>query len=200
MDMSIRNSLCSDDGRRSASPIIDVGRESPDPRLCSPAGDVPLYPRCRSADAHADHDDDSMNNNNDIDKPDSTSDISTKLSFGIHRILGGSPPPRTKDADDPIRELDYRTDHGGHSPLRALSPRLVPTLIPHPHFSPAFGAHVPRTLEFEHLGPGVIKVPAQRPLPTFPTQHLAFSPLMFPWMQERKDRLTSEFMLLQLTN
>lgn len=37
---------------------------------------------------------------------------------------------------------------------------------------------------------GVIKVPAHRPVPL---NHIhGFSPLMFPWMQDRKDRLTGE--------
>ena len=40
------------------------------------------------------------------------------------------------------------------------------------------------------LGAGVIKVPAHRP--QLSPSHHAFPPVMFPWMHDRKDRLTGE--------
>ena len=174
---------------RSASPIIDVGQESPDVRLLSPGSCT----RCSSPP----HDE---SNNND-DKKQSPPIIAAKLSFGIHRILGGAlepSRPRSVDSDSPppprARSPSPEDLSPGGGPSTAYhSPRAF--LHPHAIFqSPAFGppgfAAFPRAIDPVDLA-GVIKVPAHRPL-GFPSNHSPFSSLMFPWMQERKDRLTGE--------
>ena len=114
---------------------------------------------------------------------------SGKLSFGISRILsddmGTSEKPHHSD-----------TPHSAH-------PR---DLMAHPmaYSARIFGAPYPVVLgraSSPEAGesPGLIRVPIHRPVPFSPHPHNVpnphspgFSPLMFPWMQDRKDRLTGE--------
>ena len=117
-----------------------------------------------------------------------------KLSFGISRILSSSPGPRGGGPGSRGEGLPYGLPPpppglvAGFSPPPAhLGPGLPPRppppahlVAPRPYSPGADGC----------LGPaGVIKVPAHRPMPL---AHLGFSPLMFPWMQDRKDRLTGK--------
>ncbi len=58
-----------------------------------------------------------------------------------------------------------------------------------------FGGLPPGPYQF--FPPGVIKVPAHRPGPYGPPSALGVGgPMMFPWMQERKDRLTGKTLVL----
>ncbi len=138
----------------------------------------------------------------------SSVDISSKLSFGISRIL--NEPQKAKAHNGVTTSLSSHShyerinsnsshSHGRLSPPEQLSPNgPYPGLVggsgfvfspgSHP-FGPGFPpGHVPPGFEGSH---GVIKVPAHRPMLFSP--HMNFSPLMFPWMQDRKDRLTGEY-------
>jgi len=219
-------SMCEESSYRPESPLIDVGRESPiDARLQSPGSDSDMCTRCPSPRYHSYHDRmDSIRQRDKLVelKCDTSSDISSKLSFGIHRILGGSssPPPRedrhSYDADEPVSDGESEgsmgaVSQGPSSPrqhsfhphaafLAAQRPPNFPGGSPPPGFSHYAGRYIDLAELGSPGGAGVIKVPAHRPLggplgfPGHPHHiqghQLAFSPLMFPWMQERKDRLT----------
>lgn len=102
--------------------------------------------------------------------PSSPPHNTSKLSFGISRIL----------SDDVGEKRDYDRDSYTYS-ARIFGP--YPMVLARPA-SPGQDS------------PGVIRVPVHRPVPYSPhsmnPHSPSFSPLMFPWMQDRKDRLTGE--------
>ena len=139
-------------------------------------------------------------------KSDSDRDeVRPKLSFGISAILGDVIQPRSKSpssrSDEGPSQHDITSNYrrlfatnfdnsdgqpqpfAGYSMIGADGRPLIPTA------SPPLGLvhHSASLNDTEYIrGPGgLIKVPAHRP----PLGHLDFNPLMFPWMQERKERL-----------
>ena len=129
-----------------------------------------------------------------------------KLSFGISQILGGD-DDRANDDDvedddddddgspiskcrDGEREFHYREGHPAMG-LGMLGGGLGYGLFAGGHFGMLPFGPIPGFPQ------GVIKVPAHRPPfgPGMPAMHMpgAVPNMMFPWMQERKDRLTGKY-------
>ena len=189
---------------RSASPA-SIGRSSPGSPVPSPASS------CENDPHHPHHHHLPRHHHHSTTNTTHTSSDSSKLSFGISRILS-EPSSKTSskhnssshnNSNSTPSENGHLQCHGalagqrygllgqgmpaGFSPPPAhmgLSSG-VPGHGPHgphgPHMVPGLGCLEPGT---QH---GVIKVPAHRPIPL---GSLSFSPLMFPWMQDRKERLT----------
>ena len=134
----------------------------------------------------------------------SSTTTTTKLSFGISSILGDSYKPTVSGGSG---------TPGPHGCLPAVAPSAsLPCSLPgltHTFSSPSLpGIAIGHLQGFlpSPMGlmmPGVIKVPAHRPPPMPPLGGGGLPPMMFPWMENRKDRLGGEFlsmlMLPQLT-
>ena len=128
-----------------------------------------------------------------------------KLSFGISAILSDVIHPRSKSPS--ARSLDFTSQNNipnnyqrlfspfpdgtdeqlfaGYSMIGSDGRPLIPTASP-----PLGIVHQARLsdIEYARRPGGFIKVPEHRP----PFAHLEFNPLMFPWMQERKERLAGK--------
>ena len=141
----------------------------------------------------------------------STASPPKNLSFGISRILGDDSPKTTT-----ATPLSSSSSSSPSSSSSVISSRLheqenlgrcstpPPPEFRHGQFTSIPGLCIsglgsssltltslpsntlPSPFYHSGFGAGVIKVPAHRPNP----MGSAFPPMVFPWMQERKDRLT----------
>ncbi len=119
------------------------------------------------------------------------------LSEGRVSAAGGAEPPGHLSPaggdGPPSAPIPPPAHHHPHSTASMLPPH--PSL-PSPHHPSASLAAVHDLQGFTSMamaGGGVIRVPAHRPLALPPGVTAAMSPLMFPWMQDRKERLTGQY-------
>lgn len=130
-----------------------------------------------------------------------SSTAKSELSFGISRIL-------TDDNNKNKNQETITSSSGSTSSSNsdAVTPGVLnglPRLPHHPamalDLSPAAMSYFHNIITKDPNGSGslVIKVPAHRPGTLYPSGFVSpdqNNPVLFPWMQERKDRLTSRLL------
>ena len=204
---------CDEYSSRSDTPISTIDVENDDilqdglsscSRLDADRYEDGNYSDDEMSSSNSSHSNDLSTSSTELKSKTQTDENRPKLSFGISAILGDVIRPKAKS---PIRNENTNTnitrtqmtsplpDSPDVSPPFSCYPCVGPDGRPMiPRGSPPLGLVHPAFMDLDyplHGGSsvgGLIRVPAHRP----PLAQLGFSPLMFPWMQERKERLAGK--------